>query len=82
MLGGLSAEEVCWDLGLHGGFCTCFDFACNSSQNKISCDIKKILLAITYLDFKTPSRTLQVSCPQFCVAQPGYAGLSKWLGQE
>lgn len=47
----LSAEEVCWGLGLRGGFCTCFDFGCNSSQNKISCGTKKILLAIAYLGF-------------------------------
>lgn len=71
----LSAEEVCWGLGLHGAFCTCFDFPCNGSQKEISCGAKKILLAVAYLDFKTPSRTLQVSRPQFCVAQPQWHSL-------
>lgn len=69
--GGLALQKrFVGVLGLAGGFCTCFGFACNGSQNKISCSTEKTLLAVAggIRDFKMPAKALQVPCPQFCLA--------------
>lgn len=56
----------------------------NGSQNEISCSTEKTLPAIAggIWNFKMPAMALQVPCRQFCLAQPGCVGLSKWLGPE
>ena len=78
MPGGLSLQKrFVGVLGLAGGSCACFGFACNGSPNKISCSTEKTLLAIAggIWDFKMLARDLQVSCPQFCLAQPCWQSL-------
>lgn len=74
----LSAEEVCWGLGSGWGIpALALVLLVVVPQRKQAAAPRKPSLAVAggSWDFKMPARALQVSCPQFCLAQPCWQSL-------